>query len=414
MDDSTILQTLARVRFRLTAARAVETGLRAAAATVLILAAGAAAYSFLPAWYRAFAYPFAPLLLIPAAFLCGAALRLARPVTLREAAIYLDRQAGLLERVATAYELLCRQDRDSGLGQLVCDEARQICCDFRPADIRYSRSAAPLARYLAAAILVCTAALFLPPYKTDAFLRDQNRQAGALAAAGELSLLAAAPAANSQADPQIAVLLNQAEQAVETLRNHPEAAASAKAELEHVKNELEKLKNQREATAKSAGGQTPPDANSKTTNTPTVPGAAPDSGNSTAIHAVPGQSSPAAGSTTDTKLAAAIDVLNRTLQQLSPPGPPAAGSNASPGAAAYSAAPARSDSAAGPWATIYQSRSAALPFPATAGHGPSAGPPPLVTELPGGPPASSRHLDDPRLPDDLRDLARKYFSGDQP
>ncbi len=420
MGDLTILRTLAQVRLRLTTARAVETGLRAAlyaaAAAVLIVTASAAAYSFLPAWYRAHAYPFAPLALIPAAFLFGAALRLARPVSLRDAAIYLDRQAGLLERVATAYELSRRSDPDSGLGQLVCEEARRICSDFRPSAIFYTRRAAPLARYLAAMLLVYAAALFLPPYKTDAFLRAEARQNGTLVAVTELNQQVAGVDANPKTDPKLAALLQQAERAVEASRNHPEAADQARTELEHVKRELEMMnKTKPETPAKTAAGATagPPQADNATSsskNTTTVPGAAGEVGLASAVPAVPGQAGPAAGSTDQTKLAAAIETVNRILQNLPPP---AGDSYAASGDANSAASPARSDSAAGPWAKIYNTRPAPLSsaVPA-ASHG--AGPPATAPDLASGPEKSVRPNDYSRLPDELRDLARKYFSGDQP
>lgn len=422
MGDSTILRTLAKVRFRLTAAHAVETGLRAAlyaaALAILTIAASDAVYSVLPAWYRDFAYPFAPLALVPSAFLAGAALRLARPVSLRDAAIYLDRQAGLLERVSTAYELIRRGDPDAGLGQLVCDEARQICTDFRPSAIRYTSRAAPLARYLVAAILICGAALFLPPYKTDAFLRAEARQSAGLAAADTLHEQISRVAVNPQTDRELAALLQQAERAAEALRNSPDAADPARAELERVKGELEKLKTKREAASKSAVGATPgstqaDNSTPSATNHAAVPGAAPDAGKTSAVTAAPGQVSPTAGSTDEAKLTKAIDTLNHILQLLPPPDPTAAGSPAT-GAATSASAPARSDAAPSPWAKLYSPRAAPPPSTIAANHSQGTGPTETVSSLPANNSKPERPADDSRLPDDLRDLARKYFSGDQP
>ena len=420
MGDSTILRTLAKVRSRLTAARAVETGLRAAlpaaTAAFLTMAASAAVYSFLPAWYRELAYPFAPLVLVPAAFLAGAVLRLARPVTLHDAAIYLDREAGLLERVSTAYELSRRGDPDTDLGQLVCGEARQICHDFRPSAIPYTRRAAALARYLVAALLICGAALFLPPYKTDAFLHTEARQAAGLAAANALREQVDRAAVNPQTDPKLAALLTQAEQAVEKLRSSPDAADPARAELERVKDELEKLRTQRDAASKSAAGATPgstqtDNAAPPVTGSATVPGAAPDSGKTSAVPAAPGQSNPTAGSADDAKLTVTIDTLNHILQLLPPPGPPAAGSPAT-GAATSASAPARSDVAPSPWAKNYDTRPAPAPSAVAANHGQSPQVP--ASDLQAKPAQPGQPFDDSRLPDDLRELARRYFSGDQP
>ncbi|NIA21194.1 MAG: hypothetical protein GWP05_04300, partial [Anaerolineaceae bacterium] len=155
MSDREIVRTLRQVRRRLMTVRAIESGLSlmlyGAGLAVVAVAASALFYSILPEWYP---WPWAPMVLVPLAFVIGLVLRLARPVTLRDAAIYLDRRAGLKERVSTAYEL-SREGDNSPLAGLVYGQALEICRRFRPRMIKYSRRLRWEVRYLAVALLAC-------------------------------------------------------------------------------------------------------------------------------------------------------------------------------------------------------------------------------------------------------------------
>lgn len=204
MADRAILRTLHQVRGRLTAVRAVESGLRwmryGAMVAALVVALSALVFSFLPEGYP---YPWPPLAVIPLAFALGVAVRLLRPPTLRDAAIYLDRRAGLEERVATAYELEQRGD-DSPLGNLVRDEAMTICRRFRPDTIRYSRRLARDARYGVVGLVVCAAVLLVPPLRTEGYRqRELQRQRGRAAIARLREFIKQVPRREADTDPQL-------------------------------------------------------------------------------------------------------------------------------------------------------------------------------------------------------------------
>jgi hypothetical protein len=239
MSDTTIHNTLRRVRGRLTAAKALETGLRWMFWGTVAAAVGAAltalAFSFLPAWYP---YPWGVLPVIPLAFLIGCALRLARPYSLREAAVYLDRQAGLHERVATAWELASQGD-ESKLGRLVRQEAEEVCRQFRPGTISYTAKLQETARYLAVALVACGAVLFIPPLRTSGYLEHQAEMAQAAAAKEQLTRFRRELAAQGSADDarlrQMTAKLDEAIRELEAA--DPETAAAA---LKRLSEELAK------------------------------------------------------------------------------------------------------------------------------------------------------------------------------
>jgi hypothetical protein len=249
MADDTIRRTLHQVRRRLLAVRAVESGLRwtlyGTVLAALGIAVSALVYSFLPAGY---VHPWTPLLAIPLAFLLGVGLRLARPVTLRSAAIYLDRRAGLEERVATACELLKRGD-EAPLGRLVCRQADEVCRKFRPGMIRYTRRLGRDARYLVVALVACGAMLFVPPLKTQGYRDRERYQARREAALEQLEeFMRPIRPKEFEGDERIRELMRQMEQAGEELRNASAMAPETDlAALSRLRQELEDERARREA-----------------------------------------------------------------------------------------------------------------------------------------------------------------------
>ena len=221
-----MVRTLRRVRRRLVAARAVESGLRwalygsALACAAIVL--GALCFSFLPEWY---VHPWGPLVLPPVGFVVGVVVRLARPTALRDAAIYLDRRAGLQERISTAYEL-ARAGDTSPLAELVRRQADQACRRFHPGLIRYSRRLQRDARYLAAALMACGALLLLPPLKTQGYLQRQLNLARRQEAARLLQpVLPRAQQPGAEADARLTELMNETRRLAEALRRSPSADA---------------------------------------------------------------------------------------------------------------------------------------------------------------------------------------------
>jgi len=252
MADREIVRTLRQVRRRLMTVRAIESGLRlmlyGAGLAVVAVAVSALAYSILPEWYP---YPWAPLALIPLAFVLGLALRLTRPVTLRDAAIYLDRGAGLKERVSTAYEL-SREGDDSPLAGLVYGQALQICRRFRPRMIKYSRRLRWEVRYLAVALLACGAILFLPPYKTQAVRAREAYEARSRKTAKELKNHIRIIKKEIEADEELQALLKKAEEEADKLARAKMTPARPFADLNLLKGEMKKLQRKREAEKRLA------------------------------------------------------------------------------------------------------------------------------------------------------------------
>ncbi|MBN2584915.1 MAG: hypothetical protein JXL80_17760 [Planctomycetes bacterium] len=265
MADKEIVRTLHQVRRRLAVVRAVESGLRwaiyGAAATLLAVVASCLAYSLLPTWY---VYPYMPLALIPAAFLAGVAARMLRPITLRHAAIYLDRRAGLHERVSTAYEFA----REGGGGPLVAmvrDEALDICRRFRPSTITYGRNVSWQVRYLAVALLACGAILFLPPYKTADYRAREAFDARSRKAAETLrdSIRSIRQDRAIEGDAELQELLKKAEEEADRLANAKMAPARMLADMNRLQDDMKKefderkqaedaLKEAKEKAAKEA------------------------------------------------------------------------------------------------------------------------------------------------------------------
>jgi len=256
MADREIIRTLHQVRRRLMVVRAVEDGLRwalyAVAAAMLVVAASALAYSWLPSWY---VYPYMPLVLIPAAWVAGAAVRLLRPITLRDAAIYLDRQAGLHERVSTAYEF-SREAVESPLVAMVRSEALEICRRFRPGSIRYGHRMSWQMRCLAVGLLACGAMMFVPPYKTADYRAREAFEARSRKAAENLrdSLRSIRQDRAIESDPALQELLKKAEEEADRLANARMAPARMLADMnrlqDRMKEELRKRESE-EALAKA-------------------------------------------------------------------------------------------------------------------------------------------------------------------
>ncbi|NLX59735.1 MAG: hypothetical protein GXY74_11675 [Phycisphaerae bacterium] len=256
MADKEIVRTLHQVRRRLAVVRAVENGLRwalyGAAAAILVVAASALAYSRLPSWY---VYPYMPLALIPAALLLGAAARLLRPITLRDAAIYLDRQAGLHERVSTAYEF-SREAVEPPLVAVVRSEALEICRRFRPGSIRYGHRVSWQMRYLAVGLLACGAMMFLPPYKTADYRAREAFDARSRKAAEDLrdSLRSIRQDRAIESDPALQELLKKAEEEADRLANARMAPARMLADMNRLKDGMKEefqKRDSEEALAKA-------------------------------------------------------------------------------------------------------------------------------------------------------------------
>lgn len=252
MSDTMIARTLHQVRRRLTAVRAVETGLRWMLYGTVLAALGvglsALAFSFLPAWYP---YPWGALGIIPLAFLIGCGRRLARPYSLREAAVYLDRRAGLDERVATAWELMSQGDA-SELGGLVREQAVEVCGRFRPGMISYTARLQDEARYLVVALAACGAVLFVPPLRTEAYAERQAQQARTEAAREQLARFRKELAPRDlEKDGQLRDMMKKIDEAIQELESAsaatPERAFVALNRLgdelarQQARNDAEKL-----------------------------------------------------------------------------------------------------------------------------------------------------------------------------
>jgi len=251
MDRDTILRTLRQVRRRLISVRAFESGLRwalfGAVLTALGVAAAALAYSFLPEGARA-AYPYGLLVFIPLGFIAGVAARLVRPVTPLDAAIYLDRRAGLEERVSTAYELI-RAGDEAPLAGLVRAQAVEVCEAFRPGMIHYTRRLNRDVRYLGVALVACAALLWLPPLRTDAYIRGERRQGRREAAAKELKeFLHPIRKKELERDDRLSELMKEWEKTAEEFRRGSAAAPERDlAALNRLRTELQKELDRTEA-----------------------------------------------------------------------------------------------------------------------------------------------------------------------
>ncbi len=250
MTEQNLLKTLRRVRRRLMAMRAAETGLcwavRAAGLAVVLVGCAALLYSALPGRLAAF-YPYGPLAVVPAALVIGALVRLARPIRLRDAAVYLDRQADLEERVATAYELM-RAGNRGALTPLVLAQADEVCRKFRPGMIRYSRRLGREARYLVVGLVACGAVLFVPPLKTQAFVEEQDYRAHRREAIEELTrAMERIEPKQLEGDEELQELMREMERTAETLRNSALAPERDLAEMARLKSEFEKERARREA-----------------------------------------------------------------------------------------------------------------------------------------------------------------------
>lgn len=242
MVEKEISGTLRRVRRRLTAVRTFESGVRfglyGTMLAALCVAVSALVFSFLPESYP---YPWAPLVVIPLSFLVGVVLRLVRPVTLRDAAVYLDRRAGLEERVATAHELASTDD-DSELGAMVREQAAEVCRRFRPGQIRYTRRLRTDGRYLVVALIVCGAVLFLPPLRTQGYRERQLVEARREAARKQLEIFLHPERKEAfEEDERLSQLRRQLERTIEELA--PGSAMTPErmfASLNRMKGELDR------------------------------------------------------------------------------------------------------------------------------------------------------------------------------
>ena len=239
-----ILRTLRQVRRRLISVRALESGLRwmlyGAALAALAIALAALVFSVLPAWARA-AYPYGPLVLIPLAFIVGAGVRLVRPVTLLDSAIYLDRRAGLEERVSTAFELI-RAGDDAPLAALVQQQAVGVCNAFRPGMISYTRRLHRDTRYLVVALVACAALLWLPPLRTEGYIRAEQHQARRDAAARQLKeFLHPIRKKELDRDERLSELMKELEKTVDEFRRGSATAPERDlAALNRLRTELQK------------------------------------------------------------------------------------------------------------------------------------------------------------------------------
>lgn len=249
MSNESIMRTLRQVRRRLTAVRAVESALRFALyggmLAALLIVLRALLFSFLPAGE---VHSLVLLGVVPLAFLLGGGLRLARPVTLHDAAVYLDRRAGLQERVATAYELIGANDHGP-LAGLVRQQAVDVCGRFRPGMIRYAHRLGREARYLVVALMVCGAVLFVPPLRTEGYAeRERTRVRNEMAARRLAQVIRPITREDLKKDKRLEGLMKQVEETMEDLRRGsamtPEKALAA---LNRARTAMEKERDRNRA-----------------------------------------------------------------------------------------------------------------------------------------------------------------------
>jgi len=158
-----------------------------------------------------------PAVLLPLGAVVGAAAVLIRGVSLRSAAVYLDRRGGLRERLATAVELAGSEARDSAVAQTVYAQAL-AACRRRRADIipMWRRSRATPAG-LGLIVLLCIVLGFVPSGGHDS---EGRRLAAAIRSASLAERLAAAESLRGAARqvsgrPELADRLVKAAHAIE-------------------------------------------------------------------------------------------------------------------------------------------------------------------------------------------------------
>jgi hypothetical protein len=177
-----MIASLRRVRRRLLVVRALETGLAGAIGAATFAAVVTLIRIFLPQYVPvASAHPALPLGLVACGFAIGFLVRLARGVSLHEAAVAADRAAGLKERLATALEVLESGDqalspggmptpplcghathRPGLLDDRLLDQARAAAAPLDPARLVLGRTLGPLAKAAMVAVFVLVAGAFVP------------------------------------------------------------------------------------------------------------------------------------------------------------------------------------------------------------------------------------------------------------
>jgi len=161
-----LIGSLRRVRRRLLLVRALETGLAGAIGAATFAAVVTLIRIFLPQYVPvASAHPALPLGLVACGFAIGFLVRLARGVSLHEAAVAADRAAGLKERLATALEVLESGDQALSPGLLddrLLDQARAAAAPLDPARLVLGRTLGRLAKAALVAVFVLVAGAFVP------------------------------------------------------------------------------------------------------------------------------------------------------------------------------------------------------------------------------------------------------------
>jgi hypothetical protein len=164
-----LIASLRRVRRRLLLVRALETGLAGAVGAATFAAVVTLIRIFLPQYVPvASAHPALPLGLVACGFAIGFLVRLARGVSLHEAAVAADRAAGLKERLATALEVLecsargAAEGRPGLLDDRLLDQARAAAAPLDPARLVLGQTLGRLAKAAMVAVFVLVAGAFVP------------------------------------------------------------------------------------------------------------------------------------------------------------------------------------------------------------------------------------------------------------
>jgi hypothetical protein len=169
--------TLARVRRRLDAE-----GRAGAASVCLFLGVSAAVLAgVLAGAYLHVPKLALPLALIPLGALAGVVLQAARPVTVLQAAIYLDVRCGLGERLSTAQELAAANGGDDGFDEYVQQDAAIAADGAAVASLPMWRRTRATGGALALVLLLCAVLALVPTLGVVETPPEIARLAGSLA-----------------------------------------------------------------------------------------------------------------------------------------------------------------------------------------------------------------------------------------